>query len=40
MPLLLVIWVLGPIAPRRSAAGNRVFGISIIIGALVLLAAR
>lgn len=38
MPLLLVVWVLGPMAPPRSAAGNRVFGITIIIGALVLLA--
>jgi hypothetical protein len=39
MPLLLVIWVLGPIAPPPSAAGGRAAGIVIIIAGIVLLAA-
>jgi hypothetical protein len=39
MPVLLVIWVLGPIAPRPATAGKGAAGIVIIIAGIILLAA-
>jgi hypothetical protein len=39
MPVLLVIWVLGPIAPRPATAGKGAAGIVIIIAGIVLPAA-
>ncbi len=39
MPVLLVIWVLGPIAPRPATAGKGAAGIVIIAGIVLLAAA-